>query len=280
MIVADSTGFHLPYYCKACNAQYANKIPRCKCGAWNTVIGHAGIIEPGQSRKPVPVPITSVEFDATPKITTGFESFDRVLGGGAPLGGAILIGGDRGIGKSTILLQSLCKMADSGSRVLYVTAEETNTKIKENAVRIVGADSLSANFLVMATGAHEDIKDAIELGGKWSAIVLDSLQTIRCEDIEGQPGYTSQVKAVAQRTVELCKALGIVLFIVAHVTKEGDIAGPNTVEHLVDIVLFIEGMASDSSLVTLKCDGKNRFGAATEAAQFRMTAKGLVPCAS
>lgn len=217
-----------------------------------------------------PTPIGEVPPDGARRIASGSAELDRVLGGGAVLGGVVLLGGDPGIGKSTLLMQVLAGFAHAGTKALYVTGEESSAQVAMRASRL-GLPGMD-RVLVQATTDLDEVERAIgEL--EPAAIVVDSIQTVRSSSLESAAGSVGQLREVAARLVELAKRRGIALFLIGHVTKDGALAGPKVLEHLVDTVLSFEGDAGQDYRVVRA--SKNRFGPAHEMAVFEMVREGL-----
>ncbi len=215
--------------------------------------------------------IGDIEEDGTARIPTGVNELDRVLGGGAVLGGVVLVGGDPGVGKSTLLMQALAGLADKGCRALYVSGEESAGQTAARARRLAGV-AKAKDLLVLAENDLDAIEAALD-ESKPRALVVDSVQTVRAGSLESAAGTVSQLREVAARFVERAKRDGIATFLVGHVTKDGSLAGPKVLEHIVDTVLAFEGDRGHS-LRTLRAQ-KNRFGSATEVGVFEMTTEGL-----
>lgn len=206
-----------------------------------------------------------------PRTPTGLAEFDRVLGGGLVRGGAILLGGDPGIGKSTLLLQALGAVAKSGREVIYVSGEEGSDQIRERAVRLGLADAP----LLLATATSTDAAAATIVNTPNLALIaIDSIQTMYVEGVESAPGSVAQVRASAQLLIAAAKRAGAALLLVGHVTKDGAIAGPRVLEHMVDAVLYFEGDTSQHYRILRAV--KNRFGPADSLGVFEMTGLGLV----
>ena len=216
-----------------------------------------------------PIKLSEVKGQEYIRFSTGIKEFDRVLGGGIVSGSLVLIGGDPGIGKSTILLQLTNNISDR-KNVLYVSAEESLEQIKLRADRIFEKE---ADLLIMAQTNLEIIEKQI-LAIKPDVIIIDSIQTISSTTLDSLPGSVSQVKDIANRLMKICKKENICCFIVGHVTKDGAIAGPRVLEHLVDTVLYFEGEKYNSYRMIRAV--KNRFGSTNELGVFEMTDKGLV----
>jgi len=219
----------------------------------------------------IPVPIGQVARDAEERLSCGISELDRVLGGGLVIGSLVLIGGDPGIGKSTLLLQASDRLARTAGPVLYVSAEESAQQIKLRGMRMgVNADHL---YLLAETNVEKIVAQAQKL--KPRAIVVDSIQTVYTAALESAPGSVSQVRESAGRLMLLAKGSGIPVFLVGHVTKDGSLAGPRVLEHLVDTVLYFEGDAGHSFRILRAV--KNRFGSTNEIGVFEMKEQGLCP---
>lgn len=264
----------LQYHCTSCGSLAAKWSGQCAdCGDWNSLtevamvsgkkstVGYAG--QASEIKKLNE--ITTEEFDRT---HTQLPELDRVLGGGLVRGSVVLIGGDPGIGKSTLLLQCIANIAKS-QKVLYVTGEESLQQVSLRAQRLGVGD------LPMPLLAETEV-DKITLTAnqiKPDIMVIDSIQTIFTDHLPGAPGTVSQVRESAQRLVQFAKQSGVALFLVGHVNKEGAIAGPRVLEHMVDTVLYFEGQADNRYRLLRAC--KNRFGAVNELGIFAMTEQGL-----
>lgn len=217
-----------------------------------------------------PARIGDVHADDARRIPTGIGEFDRVLGGGAVAGGVVLVGGDPGIGKSTLLMQALASMAALGSKTLYVTGEESAAQLALRAQRL-GVPGVN-EVAVQATTDLEDVLAAVEQS-RPDVVVVDSIQTIRSLDLETSAGSVGQLREVTSRLIEMAKNKNIALFLIGHVTKDGAIAGPKVLEHLVDTVLSFEGDRTHA--FRLVRGTKNRFGPAQEVGVFEMAREGL-----
>ena len=265
------------FYCTECGNESPKWQGRCSaCGAWNTMVEHvekastAGKTKSasvGQIRKPQN--IQQVDCNAEIRFSTGMGELDRVLGGGAVAGSLVLVGGAPGIGKSTLLLQ-ICNALCAGRKVLYVSGEESERQIKLRSQRLgVAPDGL----YILSETRLEDILDAVEQMQP-DILIADSIQTLYHEDNESSPGSVSQVKDCTMTLMQLSKSKGITVFVVGHINKDGNIAGPKVLEHMVDCVLYFEGDPNTS--YRLLRAAKNRFGSTNEIGVFEMADKGLV----
>lgn len=253
------------------------KCPNCK--QWESLIEEK-LVESGRKlggfsvgkrgeERDVPQPIDQVVMSETSRIETGIGEFDRVLGGGVVSGSVILIGGDPGIGKSTLLLQALNGLASEDCRVCYVSGEESVRQIKMRAERL---KALTPHLFVMAENSLERILDEV-MSLKPSIIVIDSVQTIYTEELQSAPGSIGQVRESSAKLAVVAKSKDISTFIIGHVTKEGAIAGPRVLEHMVDTVLYFEGDRGHPYRILRAV--KNRFGASNEIGVFEMKESGL-----
>ncbi len=259
------------HVCQACGASFAKWIGRCtECGAWNTVSEEVVRDKPRALATTKAVLLSDVASDDFARVPTGIGELDRVLGGGVVLGGVTLVGGDPGIGKSTLLLQALAGLASRKLRCLYVSGEESAAQTAARARRL-GASEGDA-MMLLADTQLKSIEAAIEEHHP-RAVVIDSVQTIRCGGLESAAGTVSQLREVTSRIIERAKRDDIAAMLVGHVTKDGVLAGPKVLEHLVDTVLSFEGERSHA-LRTIRAQ-KNRFGSATEVGVFEMRAGGL-----
>ncbi len=258
----------LTYRCTHCGHGEPKWLGRCpECGQWNSFRESASATSVEAAGESFPVPIESVDPAAGVRLSTGFAEFDRVLGGGMLRGSVILISGEPGIGKSTLLLQ-LCAKAGTKGKVLYVSGEESPAHIRLRADRTGCLRPGMELFCSGDLGRIRSVLDAV----KPTFAVVDSLQTIVAEEAGAVPGTPAQVKYCVQELVQWAKRHDSCLILVAHVTKEGIIAGPKAAEHLVDVVLGFDQAEGD--VRTLRA-GKNRFGSTDEIGLFRMTAGGL-----
>lgn len=269
------------YVCSECGGDHAKWQGQCDaCGAWNTlseiVLESASASKPAARRDgwagkvdaPKVTALKDVRHSEEARVSTGIGEFDRVLGGGLVEGAVVLVGGDPGIGKSTLLLQALSQMAGALPG-LYVTGEESLAQVAGRAVRLgLSLDGLHA---LAETGVERILEHAASMRPR--LIVADSVQTLWSEQLGATPGSVSQVRESAARLVRYAKETGTAVFLVGHVTKEGGIAGPRVLEHMVDAVLYFEG-ESGSRFRVLRAF-KNRFGAVNELGVFAMGEKGL-----
>jgi DNA repair protein RadA/Sms len=267
------------FVCQACGAVHGRWAGRCdSCGEWNTLVEER-VDQPlaGARGKGLPrgrrirlEPLAGGEA-APPRLRTGIGELDRVCGGGLVPGSAILIGGDPGIGKSTLLLQALASMAREGRRCVYVSGEEALAQIRLRARRLGMHD---APVELLAETNVADIIATLSDGGAPEAVVIDSIQTLWSEVIESAPGTVTQLRAGSEALIRFAKKSGAVVLLVGHVTKEGQIAGPRVVEHMVDTVLYFEGDRGHQYRILRAV--KNRFGPTDEIGVFEMGGQGLV----
>ncbi|HUM03574.1 MAG TPA: DNA repair protein RadA [Thermoanaerobaculia bacterium] len=269
------------FTCTACTAQTPRWLGRCpECGAWNTLVEEkaASATAPRTAGAvPSAIPLAEVDAKERPRIPTGVADFDRALGGGLVPGSVVLLGGEPGIGKSTLLLQVAARLARRLGPVLYVTAEESARQVKMRADRLGIAGALASGLFLLPETELGRILDAAG-AGKFGAVVVDSIQTISSEEGAGAPGSVSQVRECAGRLLTFAKTTGIPVFLIGHVTKDGTLAGPKTLEHLVDAVLSFEGERFHAHRVVRAL--KNRFGPVHELGVFEMTGSGLVEVAN
>ena len=271
MAKSDKTVF----YCQSCGYESAKWMGQCPgCHEWNTFVEEPKAVSAkGGSKRRIgtnePVPVKSVSTKDDPRVSTGIGEFDRVLGGGIVKGSLILVGGDPGIGKSTLLLQMCANLSRGGHKVLYISGEESLQQIKMRADRIgEGGDEL---LLLCETDL--DVLDAQIEKIKPEMVIVDSIQTMYSENVTSAPGSVSQVREATATFLKISKSLGISLFLVGHVTKEGAVAGPRVLEHMVDTVLYFEG-DNHASYRILRA-AKNRFGSTNEIGVFEMHSEGL-----
>ncbi len=269
---------HSHFVCQSCGTSSTKWSGRCDgCGEWNSIVEEA-TEAPASGAKGKALPKGRVsrlvglkgENAAPPRITTGMTELDRVAGGGFVPGSAVLIGGDPGIGKSTLLLQALASLARRGLRVVYVSGEEAIAQIRLRAERLGLAD---APVLLAAETNTSDIIATLNDEGPPAVVVIDSIQTLWSPVIEAAPGTVSQLKAGCEALVRFAKQKGSCVLLVGHVTKDGQIAGPKVVEHLVDAVLYFEGDRGHQFRILRAV--KNRFGATDEIGVFEMSDGGL-----
>lgn len=269
------------YVCQNCGASFVKWAGRCEnCGEWNTLVEQAGVVETeaktALARGKVSgkaleaVSINTIEpSDAGSRLATSFPDLDAVLGGGILLGSVNLLAGQPGIGKSTLLMQ-ICAAVASNHSVLYVSGEESAGQVKLRAVRL-GASSDTLHFASSTSG--NDIAKTIETG-KYELVIVDSIQTLSMAEISSAPGTVSQVSNCGNLIIQAAKGSNTAVVIVGHVTKDGTLAGPKILEHLVDVVLNFEGDRY-GGFKTVRAV-KNRFGSTNEVAIFEMAEKGLV----
>ncbi len=270
------------HVCQSCGSQQRKWLGQCPdCGEWNTLVEErfrpmakaAGIGSgfSGRSGFAEPIAFGSIESQDDARVSSGLEEFDRVLGGGIVAGSLVLIGGAPGIGKSTIVLQMAEKLGLPGAKVLYVSGEESERQIKMRGERLgINADNL---FLLPETNLQAILAETEKLRPDF--VIVDSIQTVFSDKIESAPGSVSQVREVAAQFMMFAKQTATPVFLTGHVTKEGSIAGPKTLEHIVDTVLYFEGDRHHNHRIIRAT--KNRFGAANEIGVFEMTNAGLIP---
>jgi DNA repair protein RadA/Sms len=259
------------FRCQECGAASPRWMGRCPgCGSYNTMVEER--VAPASSRASVRVvgaePLYQVDTEPAVRVSTGILEVDRILGGGVVPGALLLLGGDPGIGKSTLMLQVAAGMSRTGA-VLYVSAEESSAQVRLRAERLGARDE---HLFLLADGRLDEIERAI--GDRpWRLVVVDSLQTVWDPALESAPGSVSQVREVAARVMRQAKATGVPVFLIGHVNKEGSLAGPRVVEHLVDVVLMFEG--DRQHLFRMLRGIKNRFGPTQELGLFAMGQEGL-----
>ena len=264
------------FFCKNCGHQSAKWLGKCpSCDEWNQFVEEEmrDVLQGDSleaSFNEEPISIDTIEADERDRLLTGIAEIDRVLGGGIVSGSAILIGGDPGIGKSTLLLQVMQKLADNGLVALYVSGEESATQIKLRGKR-VGASS--KNLVVLVEVSLENILKNIK-AIKPGIVVIDSIQTVYSAVLTSAPGSVSQIREVSGKLILMSKKTGIPIFLIGHVTKEGAIAGPKILEHMVDTVLYFEGDSGHTFRIVRNV--KNRFGPTNEIGVFEMRESGLV----
>lgn len=268
------------FTCQACGAIWPKWAGKCEaCGEWNTLVEEvARPVVPGAfaaptgSKKSKAMAFVDLagEAEPPPRLASGISEFDRVCGGGLVPASAILIGGDPGVGKSTLLLQAAASLARGGASVAYVTGEEAEAQVQDRARRLKSAD---AN---VSLAAETDLKKILEglKALKPDVVIVDSIQTLWADGVEAAPGTVAQVRACAHELVRFAKKSGAVVILVGHVTKDGQIAGPRVVEHLVDAVIYFEGERGMPFRILRAV--KNRFGPTDEIGVFEMVEQGLV----
>ena len=271
------------YVCQNCGNQERKWSGQCNdCGQWNTLVeetfratAQTSSKHLGKSvsafRETKPISYKDIESQDDARTSSGIEEFDRVLGGGIVAGSLVLIGGSPGIGKSTLVLDVANHLSETGGKVLYISGEESERQIKMRGERLgLNAENL---FLLPETSLEAILNETERL--KPDFVIVDSIQTVFSENIESAPGSVSQVRGVAGEFMMFAKGTGTPVFLVGHVTKEGSIAGPKTLEHIVDTVLYFEGDRHHNHRIIRAT--KNRFGAANEIGIFEMTNAGLIP---
>jgi DNA repair protein RadA/Sms len=270
------------FVCQNCAHSTSKWLGKCpECGEWNSLVEERS--QPARRtggrngfklRDVSAVSFTEIEPQDDVRIPSGVTEFDRVLGGGIVPGTLVLIGGDPGIGKSTLLLQVADKLSGAGALVLYISGEESERQIKLRGERL--AVEAKNVFILPETNLENIINEIERL--KPGAIIVDSIQTVFSSAIESAPGSVSQVREVAHQFLLLAKNRGIPIFLIGHITKDGSIAGPKILEHIVDTVLYFEGERHHNHRIVRAV--KNRFGAANEVGVFEMTGTGLMPVAN
>ena len=266
------------FVCQACGAVHSRWQGRCEaCGEWNSIVEElvdsgvgAGPKSAIAGGRPIELLPLAGETETAARIVTGIAELDRVTGGGFVMGSAVLVGGDPGIGKSTLLLQAAAALAEQGKRVVYVSGEEAVAQIRLRAQRLGVGDRLVA--LASETNV-EIILATLQQGPTPHLVIIDSIQTLWTDRVESAPGTVTQVRTSAQALTRFAKKSGAAVVLVGHVTKDGQIAGPRVVEHMVDAVLYFEGDASHTFRILRGV--KNRYGATDEIGVFEMTMLGL-----
>ena len=266
------------FFCQNCGYESAKWMGQCPgCREWNTFVEElvdkkslsaSGKMKPASEAKPVP--LSAIEESEEDRISTSMPELDRVLGGGVVKGSLVLVGGDPGIGKSTLLLQVCKNLSDRNVSVLYVSGEESPRQIKMRANRI---GSFTDKLELLCETNLDVIRGVIEQK-KPQIVIIDSIQTMYHENVASAPGSVSQVREATAILMQIAKGMGISVFIVGHVTKEGVVAGPRVLEHMVDTVLYFEGDRYESYRILRGV--KNRFGSTNEIGVFEMRSEGLV----
>jgi DNA repair protein RadA/Sms len=268
----------LSFVCQNCGASYGRWQGKCEaCGEWNTLSEEAAATPlrkgpgraPGKGRLFALEPLAGEAHEA-PRLPSGVAEFDRVTGGGFVRGSVLLVGGDPGIGKSTLLIQAAAALARLGRRAVYISGEEAVAQVRLRAERLGLAD---ANVELAAETSIEDIIATLSQGDVPRLVVVDSIQTMWTDTVESAPGTVTQVRGSAQALIRFAKSSGAAVILVGHVTKDGQIAGPRVVEHMVDAVLSFEGEGSQQFRILRAV--KNRFGPTDEIGVFEMTGSGL-----
>jgi DNA repair protein RadA/Sms len=270
------------YVCQSCGTAHAKWSGKCEgCGAWNTLVEEAVSAAPGGIGAPASGTKTragTLEFSPLdssepppPRLSTGISELDRVFGGGIARSSAVLVGGDPGIGKSTLLLQSAAAMANAGTKVIYISGEEAISQIQGRAKRL----GVAASPVQLA--AETDMRAILKAlkAAAPQVVVIDSVQTLWSDNIEAAPGSVGQVRACAQELTRFAKKTGAAVILVGHVTKDGQIAGPRVLEHMVDAVFYFEGERGHQFRILRSV--KNRFGPTDEIGVFEMGEMGLAP---
>ena len=271
------------WVCQQCNWSYARYMGKCpNCGAWDSLVEVVIDTDSGGASRAFPrltqhpQPLSQVDTDSIKRIPVVIAEFARVLGGGLVPGSIVLIGGEPGIGKSTLLLQVAASLGTAERPVLYVSGEESPRQIKMRARRLsVEGDPL---YLLSETEADAILSQAEAMHPAIQALVVDSIQTVHTDDITSAAGSVSQVRECAARFQRWAKKSGVPVFLVGHVTKQGAIAGPKVLEHIVDTVLYLEG--DPFHTYRLLRSVKNRFGATSEVGVFEMQEQGLIEVAN
>ena len=271
------------YACQQCGATAPKWAGRCEaCGAWNSMVEELPLAAPpkglgprglGSGRRGGHLDFVALrgETAGPPRLLTGIAELDRVCGGGLVAGSTILVGGDPGIGKSTLLLQAAAALAAGGSDAAYITGEEAIDQVRLRAERLGVADT---PVRLAAAASVRDIVAALDDRKTPDLVVIDSIQTMYLDTLDSAPGTVSQVRGAAQELIGLAKRRGLIVVLVGHVTKEGLIAGPRVLEHMVDAVLYFEGERGHQFRILRAV--KNRFGATDEIGVFEMSDRGLV----
>lgn len=265
------------YVCQNCGAQSPRWLGRCpSCESWNSYVEESSSAVAVESKsgivyKEEPVLLAEVSSQNERRLQSGIEEFDRVLGGGIVPGSVILIGGDPGIGKSTLSLQASCALSEQKYKILYVSGEESVKQTKMRADRLTTKD-ISSLYIVNQVDLNVIIEYIRKM--KPQVIVLDSIQVVYQPEMNSSPGSVAQVRECSSLLTHLVKSLGIALFIIGHVTKEGMLAGPRVLEHIVDTVLYFEGERYSAYRILRAT--KNRFGSTNEIGVFEMSSTGLM----
>lgn len=265
------------FFCKECGYESPKWMGQCPaCKEWNCFVqmkegrnNDTGIDRVERIKKAVPAYISDISIEEGDRYSTGMSEFDRVLGGGIVAGSLILLGGDPGIGKSTLTLQACINIANSGNKVIYISGEESLKQIKLRAQRL---NEIKGDLSFLCETSLEIISDVIS-DKKPEVVIIDSIQTMQKEDASSVAGSVSQIREVTQELLKISKILGASIIIIGHVTKDGQVAGPRMLEHMVDAVLYFEG--DDRALYRILRGVKNRFGSTNEIGVFEMSKDGL-----
>lgn len=264
------------FFCKECGYESAKWLGQCPgCRTWNTFVEEKIKVSTGKTSTvkkdaPVPTSILNVTTANESRISTNIKELDRVLGGGIVKGSLVLVGGDPGIGKSTILLQMCRNLVHNGTEILYVSGEESLAQIKMRAERL---GAFEKDMMLLCDNDMDNVGAAIQKSSA-EVVIIDSIQTMVVDEIGSAPGTVTQVREVTSRLMQLAKQNDVAIFIVGHVTKEGTVAGPRTLEHMVDSVLYFEGDSNNGFRILRGV--KNRFGSTNEIGVFNMTEQGLI----
>lgn len=269
------------FFCQECGSEYSKWVGQCPaCKAWNSLVEEtvsakksAGA-KRGSNKTATVSKLSEVTLEETDRLRTDIQELDRVLGGGIVKGSMILVGGDPGIGKSTLLLQVCKKLAEKSQKVLYVSGEESLSQIKMRAQRM--GEFGGEMFLLCETNLNT-IEEVIEKQQP-QVVIIDSIQTMYNEEVQSAPGSVSQVRESTGVLMQIAKGKDVSIFIVGHVTKDGNVAGPRVLEHMVDTVLYFEGERHASYRILRGV--KNRFGSTNEIGVFEMRAEGLAEVAN
>lgn len=272
------------FACQSCGQESPRWLGKCPgCGSWNSFVEETTVSQPVNDTQrgilgntDAPVLLAEAETGGEQRFVTGIKELDRVLGGGVVVGSVTLIGGDPGIGKSTLALQAACRLAEEGLTVLYVSGEESVAQTKMRSERIIRETAKAKLYIVNQIDLNVIIDHISKL--KPQVVVVDSIQVVYEPGLGSSPGSVSQVRECAALLTQLAKARGSAVFIIGHVTKEGMIAGPRVLEHIVDTVLYFEGERYSAYRVLRAT--KNRFGSTNEIGVFEMTSQGLMEVAN
>lgn len=263
------------FYCTECGNETGKWTGRCSaCGAWNTLVDAPevkvpkGVPKIQVGKRATPNLLSEISGESEPRFNTGLKELDRVLGGGAVRGSLILVGGAPGIGKSTLLLQ-ICGMIGKTEKVLYITGEESQRQLKMRAMRL-GVES--GEIYILAETDLAQVQSAIDNMNP-DVVIIDSIQTMYDTEVASAPGSVTQVRECTMQLMRQAKAANFTAFVVGHINKEGNIAGPKVLEHMVDCILYFEGDRNTSYRILRS--GKNRFGSTNEIGVFEMGPQGL-----